>query len=137
MGELLDGVLDDGARTGKTTVDVSLPAFDLETDVDLVSMLERSGMLLAFEPGAEFPGITTEERLRISDVLQRTVITVDDEGMEAAAATAVIAGTTSADTDPPEPLVLDVPFVFLACERSTRTPLVVGWVADPSDGDQD
>ncbi|WP_376780269.1 serpin family protein [Corynebacterium vitaeruminis] len=52
-------------------------------------------------------------------------------GMEAAAATAVIAEAGSASAEPKE-LVLDSPFLFVAYETSTLAPLVLGWIGDPS-----
>jgi serine protease inhibitor len=137
LGDLLDAVLDEDSEERALTVDLSLPAFDLSSDLDLATVLRELGMTTALSQDADLTGITTQERLRITDVLQKAVITVDDQGMEAAAASAVIAGTTSGDAEPPTPLVFDVPFLFLACESSTRAPLVVGWVAEPSDADGD
>src|SRR5690625_6381139 len=74
---------------------------------------------------------SSDLELLISEVIQKAVITVDEEGMEAAAATAAMLDTTSAAADPKE-LVLDAPFLFVAYETSTRAPLVLGWIGDPA-----
>ena len=62
--------------------------------------------------------------------MQKAVITVDSEGMEAAAATA--AGFAASAPAEPNELVLDSPFLFVAYETSTLAPLVLGWLGDPT-----
>jgi serpin B len=87
-------------------------------------------MQRAFSPGdADFSGITTAESLYISDVVHQALVSVDEAGTEAAAATAVIAGTTSA----PEPaeLVADRPFIFLIHDVATGSVIFAGRVMDP------
>ena len=127
LGAVLAGLADDGEP-----VDLTLPAFDIDWNTPLSSVLIELGMADAFQAGeADFSGITTEEELLISEVIQKAVITVDEEGMEAAAATAAMLDTTSAAADPKE-LVLDAPFLFVAYETSTRAPLVLGWIGDPA-----
>ena len=112
-------------------VDLSLPAFDIEWQTSLAALLQGLGMELAFTDGADFSGITTQEQLLISDVVHKAVITVDAEGMEAAAATAAGMEEAAAPEDPKE-LVLDSPFLFIAYETSTLAPLVLGWIGDPT-----
>ena len=85
----------------------------------------------AFSHDADFSRITASERLAITSVVQKAVITVDENGMEAAAATAVGVGAVSAPVDVQE-LVLDAPFLYVAYERSTLAPLVLGWIGDPT-----
>ena len=125
LGGLLDGLEDSSEQ-----VDLAVPPFDIAWDSSLVEVLEGLGMTEVFSETADLSGITAEEDLTITEILQKAVITVDEEGMEAAAATAAIAGTTAAPAEPKE-LVLDRPFLFVAYERTTRAPLVAGWVGDP------
>ena len=109
-----------------------LPPVDLRTATSVKKTLTAMGLELAFGDGADFTGISTQEDLRIGDVIHEAVITVDEEGMEAAAATAVVTEAGAAPgQEEPKRLVLDRPFLFLVIERSTRAPLVVGWTADP------
>lgn len=121
----------DGLEDSSTSTALSVPGFDIERDAPLSGLLGELGMTDAFSDDADFSGITTGEQLLISEVLQKAVITVDAEGMEAAAATAVVMGTTSVELDVHE-LELDSPFLYLAYETSTRAPLVVGWIGDPT-----
>ncbi|MGY5765844.1 serpin family protein [Brachybacterium sp. DNPG3] len=127
---LLDALLAAMGEQGEP-VQVTLPAFDIDWRASLVDVLSGLGMEDAFG-AADFSGITTAEELVISDVLHEAVITVDQNGMEAAAATAVLMEESAADVGEPRTLALDVPFLYLAIERSTLTPLVVGWIGDPS-----
>lgn len=125
------GALLDGLEGEKAAVELTFPSFDIDWDASLTEILEGLGMTDAFTAAADFSGITTQEKLAISAVLQKAVITVDKEGMEAAAATAVGAGALSAPADVHE-LVLDSPFLFVAYEKATRAPLVLGWIGDPT-----
>ena len=56
---------------------------------------------------------------------------MDEEGTEAAAATAVVVGLTSAPAEPVE-LAVDRPFLFLIQERETGATLFMGRVTDPT-----
>jgi serpin B len=114
---LLDAVLNPPEDLG--TIDLTLPGFDLSTDLELAEVLTHLGMTDLFTAGADLTGIAPD--LFVSGVIQKAVTTVDEKGMEAAAATAAVVDTTSADI-PGGELTLD----------NTQTPLVVGWVADPA-----
>ena len=126
LSALLSGLEDSEASTQLT-----VPAFDIDWDASLKEILEGLGMTEAFGGSADFSGITGAADLRITDVVQKAVITIDEQGMEAAAATAVMVGETSAPVLEQE-LLLDSPFLFVAYERETRAPLVVGWIGDPT-----
>lgn len=125
------GAVLEGLAAADEIVDLTLPAFDIGWEDSLSALLVDLGMTEAFSGDADFSGITTDEALFISEVIQKAVITVDEEGMEAAAATAVGMDAASAPAEPKE-LVLDAPFLFVAYEASTLAPLVLGWIGDPA-----
>jgi serpin B len=117
-------------------VDVTLPRFRLEVGAELSDALQRLGIRRAFvdtahpSGGAQFDGISTSSdparRLYIGAVVHRAFVQVDEQGTEAAAATAVamFAGTALPTTVPFTPrFVADRPFVFLV--RDTRSGAVV------------
>ncbi|MBW6465043.1 MAG: serpin family protein [Brevefilum sp.] len=113
-------------------VDLEMPKFDFESSVDANDPLIALGMGDAFDPDrADFSGITEEEELMITDVLHKATITVDEEGTEAAAATAVIIGVTSAMPEEPISLVIDRPFMFMIRHLRTNTILFMGRVVQP------
>jgi len=114
-------------------VRLGLPRFDIETATQLSQVLMGLGMEVPFTDEADFSGMTTEELLRISDVIHQANITVDEKGTEAAAATAVMMAATGAPVDE-EPVVLtfDRPFTFWLRDSETGTVVFVGRVNDPS-----
>ena len=88
-------------------------------------------MPTAFTDQADFSAMSSEEQLQITDVLHEVFIAVDEAGTEAAAATAVVVGTTSAPADPID-LVVDRPFMFWIVDRPTGAVLFLGRVVDPT-----
>lgn len=126
LGALLAGLEDSQA-----SVELTVPAVDIAWEDSLKPALQELGMSDAFDTAADFSGVTAQADLVIADVLQKAVITIDEDGMEAAAATAVVAGVTSAPVSEQE-LVLDSPFLLVAYQRATLAPLVIGWVGDPT-----
>jgi serpin B len=116
-------------------VDLTMPKWEFTSEVGLKQALQSLGMVAAFtEPslaaGADFTGITEARELFVHDVLHKAFIAVDEEGTEAAAATAVIIGVTSQpDT---ATMTIDRPFLFTIEHNSTGEVLFVGQVVDPS-----
>ncbi|WP_436700042.1 serpin family protein [Nocardioides sp. BYT-33-1] len=120
----------DGAVPG--AVDLSLPRWTFRTQAPLGDVLEALGMPTAFDDRrADFSAMTDEDLfLYIAAVLHQGFIAVDEEGTEAAAATAVVMRTESAVVT--EEFVVDRPFLFVVHDVAHRTPLFVGRVADPT-----
>lgn len=110
-------------------VDLYLPKFTFETDLPLTKVLQEMGMAVAFGPGADFSGMDGDGGLAITDVLHKAFVAIDEEGTEAAAATAVVVGETSAPVF--EPLHIDRPFLFFIMDDATGAVLFVGRMADP------
>jgi serine protease inhibitor len=109
-----------------------MPKFDFESTLNGKDPLQSLGMAEAFDPdAADYSGITEVEKLYISEVLHKATITVDEEGTEAAAATAVIFATKSAMPEEPIALVIDRPFLFLIQHQPTGTILFMGHVLQP------
>jgi serpin B len=117
---------------GPRQVILTLPKWDTESKVQLRNALSELGMPTAFTDAADFSGITSEAELAIQDVIHQANITVDEQGTEAAAATAVVIGVTSAPVDEPVELTVDRPFVFALRDTETGALLFLGRVVDPS-----
>jgi len=108
-------------------VDLRLPKFELEPDgVSLKPTLQALGMKAAFD-GADFSGISAEP-LVIDDVIHKAYLAVDEEGTEAAAATAVTFLETSAPAGDPVSVTFDRPFLFAIVDRATGAVLFQGRV---------
>lgn len=118
--------------TDQPAVELTLPKWTFRTPSPLTGILPAMGMPLAFDPAqADFSAMTTQERLYISAVVHEAFIAVDENGAEAAAATAVIMDAAGAPAEPKK-LTFDRPFLFVIHEVESATPLFVGRVADPS-----
>jgi serpin B len=115
-----------------TQVTLTMPQFKFESQFGLKDTLAEMGMRDAFSPSdADFSGMTGNPELFISDVVHKAFVAVDEAGTEAAAATAVIVGTTSV----PEPSVevtIDRPFIFLIRDIETGAILFIGRVLNPA-----
>src|SRR5262249_46952193 len=74
-------------------VDLSLPRFKVTAEFQLNKTLSEMGMRLAFSDAANFSGITRSERIKISEVIHKAYVDVNEKGTEAAAATAVVMRT--------------------------------------------
>jgi serpin B len=109
-----------------------LPKFDIDTSVMLGEQLKTLGMPMAFSDNADFSGITSDEPLQIAEVVHQANVTVDEKGTIAAAATAVIARTTSAVISEPKRLDVDRPFLFFLRDRQTGALLFSGQVTNPA-----
>jgi serpin B len=111
-------------------LELTFPKFEFETEISLASTLETMGMPTAFSDAADFSGMTGARDLFISDVFHKAFVSVDEEGTEAAAATAVVMTLTSMPESPIE-LTVDRPFLFLIQEHETGTVLFMGRVVNP------
>jgi serpin B len=132
-GRLRDGLIDEAvaALTNTGEVDLSLPKFKFRTQSALSDALRALGMRKAFDGGAaDFSGITKQQALSISDVIHEAYIAVDEDGTEAAAATAVaLAGAMPGE---PVKLAVDRPFIFALRDKDTGAVLFLGRVTDPT-----
>jgi len=118
-------------------VKVFIPKFKFETKYFMEDTLKEMGMPTAFSvASADFSGMTGKRDLFISKVIHQAFVEVNEEGTEAAAATAVIMGLTSAGpgNEPKIPVFrADHPFVFIIQEKETGSILFMGRVSDPSE----
>lgn len=119
-------------------VDLYLPKFKFEQKYELNEPLIEMGMRKAFDPyEANFSGIKESgDPLFISKVIHQSFVEVNEEGTEAAAATAVIMedGVSPIGGSEPEPVEFraDHPFIFFIEHKETGQILFMGKVEDPS-----
>jgi len=116
-------------------VDVALPRFEVDPagSLALQPTLEALGMPLAFNPNnADFTGITTPS-LSIDNVFHKAFVKLDEDGTEAAAATAVVAHTRRLGPPPPKvEFHADHPFLFFLRDVRSGMILFMGRVSDPT-----
>jgi serpin B len=111
------------------SIQVVLPKFTLSYEQSLQDELTALGMEAAFcESGeADFTAMFPGQPACISSVKHKTFVDVNEEGTEAAAATSVEVGVTSA----PPTLVVDRPFLMAIREALSGTILFLGVIGDP------
>jgi len=111
-------------------IQLSLPKFNIESDFDLNESLNKLGVKQSFTISADFSGIAEDEKLYISKVVHKANIELDEEGTEAAAATAVLMRKTTMlieDVD----FKVDRPFIYMIKDQKTNTIYFIGKVLNP------
>jgi serpin B len=122
-------------------LELALPRFKTAFKADLVPALRAAGLRLAFSTAADFSGMTgraaAEGSLKVDQIRHNAVIAVDEQGTEAAVATAVTVMMTSAPSSEPEQLHVDRPFLFYLVDDATGAILFQGRIMDPRSSDID
>ena len=115
-------------------VKIALPKFKFEARYRLGNLLSEMGMPDAFdERHADFSGMTGAKDLFISAIIHQAVIDVNENGSEAAAATAVTIALTGIRVMPDVvEFKVDRPFLFLIRHKPTGTILFMGRVTNPA-----
>ena len=109
-------------------VDVGLPRFTLDYQINLNDILKAMGMSRAFTNDAQLGRINPTADLFVSFVKQNTYLGIDEKGTEAAAVTSIGVSVTSVG---PDPFVCDRPFVLVISENTSKTILFMGRIMNP------
>lgn len=113
----------------------TLPRFTIPgASFSLREALQALGMALPFDADrADFSALAdlgaAGENLFIGDVIHQAMVAVDEDGTEAAAATAVIMCGNSV---PEVSFTADRPFLFFIRDRATGTLIFTGALVDPA-----
>jgi serpin B len=111
---------------------LSLPKFSFTSEFTLNEPLIKLGMTDAFASGkADLSGMDGTRSLYVSKALHKAFVKLDEQGTEAAAATAMIVGITSMPAQPVT-LKIDRPFLFLIQDKPSGEILFVGRVVRPT-----
>lgn len=112
-----------------TQVNLQLPKLDVKRRVELTSALTQLGVETMFTDDADLSGINPH--LAVQAVLHESVLRVDEEGFEGAAATAVMFRTVSMIMDEPVTVAVDRPFLLLIQHAETGVIYFVARVNEP------
>ena len=112
-----------------TRTNITIPKFELNFKTDLKEKMEQLGVRDLFSRSADLSGISNEG-LFASKGVHQAFIEVNEEGTEAAAATAVALIGRSAFR--PRQFLADRPFLFIVYDFKHETTLFAGKVVDPS-----
>ncbi|MDR0232375.1 MAG: serpin family protein [Dysgonamonadaceae bacterium] len=112
-------------------VRLQLPRFKAECKYLLnEEALPKMGMVIPFSDNADFTGISKEGGIKISRVIHKTYVSVDEEGTEAAAVTAVEIVEMAMPPQTTINYIVDKPFVFVIQENSTGIILFAGVIKE-------
>ena len=125
-------LLGDFSKMRERQVNVWLPRFKMTLAADLKALLISMGMVDAFSEQADFSGMA-KEPVYISDALHKAFVEVNEQGTEAAAATALVMKAASIAAPPPV-FRADHPFIFVIRDVESGAILFMGRVADPTAG---
>ncbi len=115
----------------KREVIVTMPKFKMTSKFSMASVLRSMGMTDAFTARADFSGMTGRRDLFISAVIHQAYVDVNEEGTEAAAATAVTMKLTAVLPDQTPVFRADHPFLFLIRDKTSGSILFLGRVMNP------
>lgn len=121
-----------GIDFAEAKVTLALPKFGGATDNDLLDVLSEMGLKQGLASANQLPGFA--DGLVLGRVRQKTWLSVDEVGTEAAAVTAAEA-TRSAAEPKTVTVNFDKPFVYALRHRPTGAILMAGYVGDPGEGE--
>nr|VZI14694.1 unnamed protein product [Spirometra erinaceieuropaei] len=135
--EKLDRLFNEGfdwevlKKTSEKAIELSLPRFKLEHELDLVPILRAMGVRNLFRKElADLSGITEEATLYVEKAKQNVALEVTEKGVKAAAVSSL--GIIPMSAKPVgEPFVVDQPFFCVVFDRELMLPLFLARVVDP------
>ena len=110
-------------------VNLRLPKLHLSYEADLISPLRDAGLGIAFSDRADFGGIS-DRPLRISSVIHKTTLDVDEAGTTATAATAVVMPMSVQFGGTPIVVNVDHPFFCIIRDDRSGAVLFLGAISD-------
>lgn len=114
-----------------TEVQLRLPRVDVSTQAELTPPLNRLGVRTVFSRDADLSGISASD-LAVQAVLHESVLKLDEQGLEGAAATAVMMRLLSMPTGMPVDVHVDRPFLLLVRHAATGIVYFLARVVDPA-----
>ncbi|KAF4102631.1 protein Z-dependent protease inhibitor isoform X1 [Onychostoma macrolepis] len=109
-------------------MEIHLPKFKMEQSYDLHEILPHLGLSSVFLHSANLTGLSKDAHLKVSQVLHKAVVEVDEKGTTAAAVTSV--GITAYSL--PATFIINRPFFFFLYHEATSSLLFMGRVIDPT-----
>jgi serpin B len=122
--ELTDGMT-------RTSLDLELPRFQLESRLDLKPVLKKLGLVTPFGGDADFGAMSEPPPGFIEKVIHQSTLAVTEDGTEGTAATAIVTRDAGASLETPRSLRFDRPFLFFIRHVQSGVLLFMGRVEDP------
>jgi len=119
------------SQVSRQQVFVVLPKFTIASQFDLQDALRAMGVEDVFSPAhADLSGVSAERELYVSASVHKALVRVDEEGTEAAAATAMVGSLGEGSKGPPI-FLADHPFIFVVRYVPTGDIMFIGRLVVP------
>ncbi|XP_045471064.1 serine protease inhibitor 88Ea-like isoform X1 [Harmonia axyridis] len=122
----------EGKNSFSHTVQVSLPKFSLEQTIELVPILETLGIGNLFKADVDLSSLSTKKRVTLDRGIHKARIILNENGAEAAAATALIGWRIMEDIDEKTEFKCNRPFIFIIFNKERKTVLFTGVFRKPT-----
>ncbi|XP_053470151.1 alpha-1-antitrypsin homolog [Ictalurus furcatus] len=116
-------------KARQRSVELYVPKFSISASVSLGDTLKELGIIDAFSDKANFSGISEDIELKVSKVLHKAVLSVDEKGTEAAGATTV----EIIQRAMPLPIKINRPFLVFIVEEAVKNILFLGKIINPTE----
>lgn len=113
---------------------VALPKFTYESKRSLDASLKAAGIAAAFnEADADFSKVfdNAEEKLYLSEVIQKNYIQVDEAGTNSSQSTNKTGATAQVEEEVQKSMIFNSPFLYAVIDNETKLPLLIGVMAEP------
>jgi serpin B len=117
--------------------DFRLPRFKISFGFEASNILKGLGLVLPFSAAGDLTEMVDSQlgqNLYVSSIFHKSFIEVNEEGTEAAAASAAVISLRGLPRNEKIDFVADHPFLFLIREDLTGTVLFIGHVVNPLAG---
>ncbi|OCT68278.1 hypothetical protein XELAEV_18039576mg [Xenopus laevis] len=109
------------------SVRLSIPKFSISAELDLIEVFKKLGVTDVFSDEADLTGIVEEAKLKVSKAVHKAVLSIDEKGTEAAAATAFEIMPMML----PPNIQYNRPFLLTIYDMETKHTLFLGRIANP------
>lgn len=135
--EDIDNIIKNQKNASQTNygLDISIPKFSFEYDLNLKNDLIKLGIKDAFDKDkANFTNMTNDpDGLYVNEALHKANIDFTEKGVKAAAVTVIaMNSTTSIEENKPENITFDQPFMYIIRDKQTGEVWFVGTVYEPN-----
>ncbi|XP_027649024.1 alpha-1-antiproteinase 2-like [Falco peregrinus] len=112
----------------QSLVSLYFPKFSISGSYEITNTLSKMGIVDVFTDQADLSGITGTPDLKVSKVVHKAALDVDERGTEAAAGTAAEILTLSIHPT----IEFNRPFLMLIFDRDTNSTLFIGKIVNPT-----
>ncbi|KAI5609457.1 serine proteinase inhibitor, clade A, member 1 precursor, partial [Silurus asotus] len=110
------------------SVELYMPKFSISASASLGDTLREMGIVEAFSDKANFTGMSEDVELKVSKVLHKAILKVDEKGTEAAGSTTV----EIVQRAMPVPIKINRPFLVFIVEEAVNSILFMGKIVNPA-----